>query len=64
MLNAAVWDLSLWDSANWASDAVIADWVTVTGIGDCATPVISGANNALTLKFSAYDVVFQKGNVL
>lgn len=64
VLNAAVWDLSLWDSANWASDAVIADWVTVTGIGDCATPVISGANNALTLKFSAYDVVFQKGNVL
>jgi hypothetical protein len=63
-LNAALWDVSLWDSANWADDAVIADWITVYGIGDCATPTIRGGENALTLKFSAYDMIWQVGNAL
>ena len=63
-INAAQWDVSKWDQANWANDIVIADWLTVYGIGDCATPVIRGAENALTLKFSAYDMIWQTGNAL
>jgi len=63
-LNAALWDVSLWDEANWSSNINVADWLTVYGIGDCATPVIRGAENALTMKFSSYDVIWQVGNVL
>jgi len=63
-LNAALWDAALWDQANWANDINIADWLTVYGLGDCATPVIRGAENALTLKFSAYDMIYQVGGAL
>ena len=64
VLNAALWDVSLWDNANWANDINIADWLTVYGLGDCATPVIRGAENALTIKFSSYDMIYQVGNAL
>ena len=63
-LNAALWDTSEWDEANWASEIDIADWLTVYGIGDCATPTIRGAENALSIKFSAYDMIWQVGNAL
>ena len=63
-LNAALWDTSKWDQANWANDISIADWLTVYGIGDCATPTIRGAENALSIKFSAYDMIWQVGNAL
>jgi hypothetical protein len=63
-LNAALWDTSEWDEANWASEIDIADWLTVYGIGDCATPTIRGAENALSIRFSAYDMIWQVGNAL
>ena len=64
VLNAALWDVSLWDKANWANDINIADWLTVYGLGDCATPVIRGAEKSLTIKFSSYDMIYQVGNAL
>ncbi len=64
VLDAALWDTSLWDQADWANDINTADWITVYGIGDCATPIIRGAENSLTLKFSAYDVIYSVGNAL
>ena len=63
-LNAALWDTSKWDQANWANNINIADWLTVYGIGDCATPTIRGAEKALSIKFSAYDMIWQTGNAL
>ena len=63
-LNAALWDVSLWDEANWSEVQNIADWLTVYGLGNCATPTMKGAENSLTIRFSAYDTIFQVGNAL
>jgi hypothetical protein len=63
-LTGGVWDTSLWDQANWTDTINIADWLTVYGIGDCATPTIRGAENALSIKFSSYDIIWQVGNAL
>jgi len=63
-LNGAIWDTSKWDEANWTDSASIANWITVYGIGDCATPTIRGSENALTIRFSAYDMIWQVGNAL
>jgi hypothetical protein len=63
-INAGVWDVGKWDESNWANEISIADWLTVYGIGDCATPTIRGAENALSIKFSAYDMIWQVGNAL
>ena len=63
-INAGVWDVGKWDESNWANEISIADWLTVYGIGDCATPTIRGAENALSIKFSAYDMIWQTGNAL
>ena len=63
-INAALWDVSKWDESNWSAELTIADWLTVYGIGDCATPTIKGAENALTLKFSSYDMIYQVGTML
>lgn len=63
-LNAATWDVSNWDEANWADEAYIADWITVHGIGDCATPTIRGATNNLSVSFAAYDMIYTVGNAL
>tara|TARA_R110000822_G_scaffold309497_1_gene439255 strand:- start:615 stop:2162 length:1548 start_codon:yes stop_codon:yes gene_type:complete len=60
-LTGGVWDVSLWDQANWTDTINIADWLTVYGLGDCATPTIRGAENALSIKFSSYDIIYQTG---
>jgi len=64
ILSGGVWDTSLWDQAEWTDTINIANWLTVYGLGDCATPTIRGAENALTIKFSAYDMIYAVGNVL
>tara|TARA_R110000787_G_scaffold25275_4_gene71093 strand:- start:6336 stop:7877 length:1542 start_codon:yes stop_codon:yes gene_type:complete len=63
-LNGGIWDTSKWDAADWTDSATISDWITVYGIGDCATPTIRGAESQLTIKFSAYDMIWQVGNAL
>ena len=63
-LNGGVWDVSKWDAANWTDSASIADWITVYGLGDCSTPTIRGSENALSIRFSAYDMIWQVGNSL
>ena len=63
-LNGAIWDTSEWDEADWTDLSSIANWITVYGIGDCATPTIRGSENAVTIRFSAYDMIWQVGNAL
>ena len=63
-LTGALWDTALWDTDVWSDTTEIADWLTVTGFGDCASPVIRGGNQGLTISMSAYDMIYQQGNVL
>lgn len=63
-LTVAVWDTALWDVDVWSDPAPIADWVTISGFGDCASPIIRGGNQGLTLSFTSYDMIYQSGNVL
>ena len=63
-LTGALWDVALWDVDVWSDTTELADWLTVTGFGDCASPIIRGGDQGLTLSFSAYDMIFQQGNVL
>ena len=60
----AVWDTAQWDTGLWSDDTEIASWLTVSGFGDCASPIIHGADNGLAISFSAYDMIYQTGNVL
>ena len=64
VLNGATWDVSLWDAANWTDIATISQWTTVTGYGDAVSPTIRGGDLALTISFTAWDVMWQEGNVL
>jgi hypothetical protein len=63
-LSVGVWDVSKWDSADWADEVVNQSWTTVFGIGDCASPTIRGSTKAITLSFTAYDMVWQQGGAL
>jgi len=63
-LTGALWDTALWDSAVWSDTTEIADWTTVFGFGDCASPIIRGGDQGLTVSFTAYDMIYQSGNVL
>lgn len=63
-INAMVWGSSLWGEANWGGESLVAPWLTVSGLGFCASPRIRGSTNALTVSFAAYDMVWQPGNIL
>jgi hypothetical protein len=63
-LTGALWDTALWDSAVWSDTTEIADWTTVFGFGDCASPIIRGGDQGLTVSFTSFDIIYQKGNVL
>jgi hypothetical protein len=63
-LTGALWDTALWDVDVWSDTTELADWTTVFGFGDCASPIIRGGDQGLTLSFTAWDMIYQKGNVL
>ena len=63
-LTGAVWDTAKWDTGLWSDTTESAAWLTVTGFGDCASPIIHGGDQGLTVSFSAYDMIYQRGNVL
>ena len=59
-----LWDVSSWDESYWAEAATVADWITVYGLGECASPTIRGTTDLTTVKFTAYDMIWQQGNAL
>ena len=63
-LTGALWDTALWDVDVWSDTTELADWTTVFGFGDCASPIIRGGDQGLTISFTAWDMIYQKGNVL
>lgn len=63
-LTGALWDTALWDTDVWSDTTELASWTTVFGFGDCASPVIRGGDQGLTVSFTAYDLIYQQGNVL
>ena len=67
-LTVGVWDQSKWDSADWSDEAVTQAWVTVFGMGECASPTIRGSTNSpnesVVLSFTAYDMIWQQGESL
>jgi len=63
-IGGMVWGVSNWGEANWTGSSTVAPWITVYGIGDCASPTIRGATSGYTISFSAYDMIWQTGNVL
>lgn len=66
----ATWDQSLWDDAVWpVENATVIDWVTVSGIGHCAsiiTQVATNSDNALgvTLQLNSWDIMMEPGGPL
>lgn len=60
------WDSSLWDSGMWGSGglSVSKSWVTVSGIGTCAAPVLQSSINGVELHWMATDIVFERGGIL
>lgn len=64
VLNGALWDVSNWDEADWTDVAIIEEWTTVNGYGDAVSPTIRGGDTALNISFTAYDMMFQTGNIL
>ena len=62
--SGAIWDTSRWDDAYWTAEAQIASWVTVTGMGQAASPALHGGTKFITIKFNSYDMVWQQGNAI
>lgn len=63
-VNGLVWGTSNWGEANWAGDSIIQPWLTVYGLGNCATPTIRGSTKGFTITFYSYEMTWQTGNVL
>ena len=63
-ISGALWDVARWDTGLWTGEAQSANWVTVTGLGEAASPAIHGATKSLTIKFNSYDMVWQQGNAI
>lgn len=59
-----IWGTSNWGEANWTGEATLSPWITVYGLGDCASPTIRCSTSSLTVSFSAYDMIWQQGNAL
>lgn len=63
-ISGMVWGTSNWGEANWTGDATLAPWITVYGLGECASPTIRGSTSGYTIAFNAYNMIYQLGNVL
>ena len=63
-IGGALWDVAKWDESYWTGEAQVANWVTVMGLGESASPAIHGATKSITLKFNSYDMVWQQGNAI
>mgnify|MGYP003629972289 FL=1 len=63
VIAGALWDSSKWDESYWSGEAQVASWITVTGIGEAASPAIHGASQ-LEIRFNSYDMIWQQGNAI
>ncbi len=63
-ISGSLWDVAKWDTGLWTGEAQSANWVTVTGLGEAASPAIHGATKSITIKFNSYDMVWQQGNAI
>ena len=63
-ITGALWDVARWDTGLWTGSAQTANWVTVRGLGEAASPAIHGATKSITNKFNSYDMVWQQGNAI
>lgn len=63
-IGAALWGSAVWGTDVWGGDAQTTAWITVYGFGDCASPAFRGGNQGLSLSFTSYDMIYQKGNAL
>ena len=63
-ITGALWDVARWDTGLWTGSAQTANWVTVRGLGEAASPAIHGATKSITIKFNSYDMVWQQGNAI
>lgn len=66
-----LWDQAVWDTAVWPYENTNqADWITVGGIGHCASVITTCATNAsgsdmgVTLQLNAWDLMFERGSPL
>ena len=64
IIAGALWDVSTWDESYWTGEAQVANWVTVMGLGEAASPAIHGATKSITIKFNSYDMIWQQGNAI
>jgi len=63
-LQGALWGVAVWGQDVWSGIQQISEWVTISGFGDAVSPTIRGADKDLRISFSAYDMIWQQGNVL
>ena len=62
-LPGGLWDVAKWDESYWTGESQVAHWVTVTGLGETASPTIHGASQ-LEMEFNSYDMIWQQGNAI
>lgn len=59
------WDTSPWDTSPWAgSPQPVANWLSTTAIGYCASPHIRVATNGLRVSINSFDYLYAVGGVL
>lgn len=64
--SSALWDVAVWDQATWpVNSAVVANWTTVEGIGQCASIITqlstsdNGTANGVTLQLNSWDLIME-----
>jgi hypothetical protein len=58
--DSATWDVDSWDGENVYSD----DWYSVSGVGRCVAPRLSGSFNNVQFSLSGIDYIYEQGGPL
>lgn len=59
------WDVGDWDTFDWAGNRSIqSSWLSVSGLGFCASPHLRVSTDAITVAINSIDYVFEVGGIL
>lgn len=58
------WDTASWDSSGWNADSLYSNkWYSVSGLGRCVAPRLSGNFNGVTFSLASLDYVYEMGGI-
>lgn len=69
--NGSLWNFGVWDTAVWGGSGFTqANWITVSGIGHCASVITqvatgdTGSSDGLLLQLNSWNVMYERGGPL